>query len=75
MTPSASCIMSALDSMARGIAASAVGTLAMDAWLYRGYRHDGGDTAFAAWESSEGLTSWEHAPARPSRPSWCSRAC
>lgn len=54
--------MSALGSMARGIAASAVGTLAMDTWLYRGYRHDGGDAGFAAWESSEGLTSWEDAP-------------
>jgi len=53
---------SALGSMARGIAASAVGTLAMDAWLYRGYRHDGGDAGFAAWESSAGLTDWENAP-------------
>ena len=42
--------MSALGSMTRGVAASAVGTLAMDTWLYREYRHDGGDTAFAAWE-------------------------
>ena len=35
----------------------------MDAWLYRGYRHDGGNVAFASWESSEGLVSWENAPA------------
>ncbi len=48
--------------MTRGVAASAVGTLAMDAWLYRGYRHDGGDVAFPAWESSEGVASWENAP-------------
>src|SRR6478672_13428894 len=54
--------MSALGSMTRGVAASAVGTLAMDAWLYRGYRHDGGDVAFPAWESSEGVASWENAP-------------
>ena len=35
----------------------------MDASLYRQYRHDGGDTAFPAWESSEDLTSWKNAPA------------
>jgi hypothetical protein len=46
----------------RGVAASAVGTLAMDATLYRRYRHGGGDAAFVAWESSEGLVSWENAP-------------
>jgi hypothetical protein len=48
--------------MTRGVAASAAGTLAMDAWLYRGYRHDGGDAAFPSWESSEGLENWENAP-------------
>jgi hypothetical protein len=50
-------------SMLRGVAAGALGTLAMDAWLYRGYRRADGDAAFTAWESSEGLTSWEDAPA------------
>jgi len=35
----------------------------MDASLYRGYRHDGGNASFPGWESSEGLTSWENAPA------------
>jgi hypothetical protein len=54
--------MGAIGSMARGVAASAVGTLAMDAWLYRGYRRGGGDEAFPAWESSAGLDSWENAP-------------
>jgi hypothetical protein len=54
--------VSTLDSITRGVAASAVGTLAMDTWLYRGYRHDGGDAAFPAWESSAGLDSWENAP-------------
>ena len=49
--------------MIRGAAASAVGTLAMDMWLYRDYLHDGGETAFPAWESSEGLDSWDDAPA------------
>jgi hypothetical protein len=54
--------MSALDRMLRGVAASAVGTLAMDALLYRRYRRGGGDVAFPAWESSAGLVSWENAP-------------
>jgi hypothetical protein len=54
--------VSTLDSITRGVAASAVGTLAMDTWLYRGYRHEGGDAAFPTWESSAGLESWENAP-------------
>lgn len=54
--------MSTLDSTIRGVAASAPGTLAMDASLYRRYRREGGHAAFAAWESSEGLVGWEHAP-------------
>jgi Protein of unknown function (DUF1440) len=53
----------AIDSIVDGAAAGAVGTLVFDAWLYRGYRHDGGDAGFAGWESSAGLTSWENAPA------------
>jgi hypothetical protein len=55
--------MSTLDSIRRGVAASAVGTLALDASVYRQYLHDGGTTAFAAWESSEGVDTWEAAPA------------
>jgi hypothetical protein len=51
-----------LGSVTRGVAASALGTLAMDASLYRGYRHGGGNAAFPAWESSEGLESWQNAP-------------
>jgi hypothetical protein len=54
--------VSTLDSTIRGVAASAPGTLAMDASLYRRYRRDGGSIAFPAWESSEGLASWEGAP-------------
>jgi hypothetical protein len=49
--------------MIRGVDASAVGTLAMDALLYRRYRHDGGESALLAWESSEGLDTWDGAPA------------
>ncbi len=54
--------MSRLGATVRGVAAAAPGTLAMDASLYRRYRHDGGNAAFPAWESSEGLVSWENAP-------------
>ena len=50
-------------SIMRGVASSAVGTLAMDASLYRGYRHDGGNANFPGWESSEGLVSWDNVPA------------
>ena len=54
---------SILRSTIRGVAASAVGTLAMDVWLYRSYRQQGGDAGFPAWESSKGVMSWEQAPA------------
>ena len=49
--------------VARGVAASALGTLAMDLFLYRRYRRDGGERGFGAWESSAGLASWDDAPA------------
>jgi hypothetical protein len=35
----------------------------MDGSLYRRYRHNGGDAGFPGWESSEGVDSWENAPA------------
>jgi hypothetical protein len=47
----------------RGVAAAGLGTLAMDAWLYRDYRHEGGTEAFPGWETSADLDSWEDAPA------------
>jgi hypothetical protein len=47
----------------RGIAASALGTLSMDLFLYRRYKRDGGGSGLYAWESSSGLESWEDAPA------------
>ena len=52
-----------LRSIIRGVAAGVVGTLALDAWVYLGYRRGGGDDAFPAWETSAGLDSWENAPA------------
>ena len=52
-----------LGPLIRGTGASAVGTFAMDVSLYRRYRHDGGNAPFPGWESSDGLVSWEGAPA------------
>jgi len=48
--------------LARGLVASALGTLAMDMLLFSRYRRGGGDLGFAAWESSAGLDKWEEAP-------------
>jgi hypothetical protein len=61
--PGETVMRSALSGAARGVVASAVGTLAMDLLLYGGYRREGGSTSFAAWESSAGLESWDDAPA------------
>lgn len=55
--------MSVLSSIVRGVSASAVGILAMDTLLYRRYRDGGGRSPFLAWESSEGVDSWDRAPA------------
>jgi hypothetical protein len=52
-----------VSAVARGVAASAVGTLAMDSLWYRRYRNGGGESGFLDWESSAGLNSWEDAPA------------
>jgi hypothetical protein len=52
-----------IDRVVRGVGAGALGTLTMDLWLYRAYRDGGGGEGFAGWESSEGLVSWDNAPA------------
>ena len=49
--------------MIRGLVAGAIGTAAMDMFLFSRYRRSGGERPFAEWESSAGLTSWEDAPA------------
>lgn len=49
--------------LTRGVAAATLGTLAFDCFLYRRYRREGGDSGFADWESSAGVTGWEDAPA------------
>jgi hypothetical protein len=56
-------VMTTITSAACGVAAAGPGTLAMDASLYLRYRREGGEVAFAAWESSEGIARWEDAPA------------
>ena len=55
--------MGTLAAIGRGVQASALGTLAMDGLLYRRYHDGGGQSAFLAWESSDGLDTWDNAPA------------
>jgi hypothetical protein len=55
--------MTPLGAVARGLAAGALGTVAMDASLFARYRRGGGDGRFAPWEFSSGLSDWEQAPA------------
>jgi hypothetical protein len=55
--------MTPLGAVARGLAAGALGTVAMDVSLFARYRRGGGDGRFAPWEFSSGLADWEHAPA------------
>ncbi len=47
----------------RGLVAGAVGTAAMDAFLFARYRRGGGTSSAEEWETSAGLDSWENAPA------------
>ncbi|MDQ3763637.1 MAG: hypothetical protein M3460_19045 [Actinomycetota bacterium] len=49
--------------VARGAAAGAVGTAAMDLLWFSRYRHNGGNSGFIDWEFSAGLNSWDGAPA------------
>ncbi len=55
--------MTPLGAVIRGLAAGVVGTAAMDALLFARYRRGGGETGFATWEFSTGITSWDDAPA------------
>ncbi len=49
--------------LAVGALSGAVGTVAMDALLYLGYRREGGKDGVWRWESAEGVTSWAGASA------------
>jgi hypothetical protein len=55
--------MTPLGAVARGLLAGTAGTLAMDLFLYGRYRREGGQEHLASWEFSEGVTTWEQAPA------------
>jgi Protein of unknown function (DUF1440) len=52
-----------LGAVGRGLAAGAVGTLAMDVVLYARYRRSGGKRDFSTWEFSADISSWDEAPA------------
>ena len=55
--------MTPAGAVARGLAAGAIGTAAMDTFLFARYRRNGGDSSAWGWESSAEVTSWEEAPA------------
>jgi hypothetical protein len=55
--------MTPIGAIARGLVAGAVGTVAMDVLLFVRYRRGGGESGFAPWEFSSGLSSWDDAPA------------
>jgi hypothetical protein len=55
--------MTSVGALSRGLVASALGTLAMDAFLFSRYRRGGGDGGFGSWEFSSGIESWDTAPA------------
>jgi hypothetical protein len=46
-----------------GLLAGAIGTAAMDVFLFGRYRRGGGTTRFEEWELSKGLSGWDDAPA------------
>jgi Protein of unknown function (DUF1440) len=52
-----------IGAVARGLLAGAVGTAAMDRFLYVRYRRGGGKERPEEWEFSEDLSGWEGAPA------------
>jgi hypothetical protein len=52
-----------LGAIGRGLLAGAAGTAAMDTLLFARFRRAGGAGGFPAWETSQGLSAWEDAPA------------
>jgi len=55
--------MTPIGAVVRGLAAAAVGTLAMDLVLFARYRRGDGKSGFREWELSSGIESWDQAPA------------
>jgi hypothetical protein len=56
--------MPSVGALARGLAAGAAGTAAMDGLLFARYRRDGGTTPFTQWEFSSSVSNWAEAPAQ-----------
>jgi len=56
-------VMTPVGALARGLAAAAVGTLAMDLLLFARYKRGDGKSGFRTWELSSEIESWEQAPA------------
>ena len=56
-------VMTPVGALARGLAASAVGTLALDLVVFARYKRGGGTNSFTDWEFSADLHSWDGAPA------------
>jgi hypothetical protein len=52
-----------LGAVGRGLAAGAIGTLAMDLIWFRRYKRGGGSGRFMEWEFSSSLCTWDQAPA------------
>lgn len=52
-----------LRALISGVLAGAAGTLAMDLVWYARSRREGGTQTFGAWETADGLTKWDDAPA------------
>lgn len=55
--------MTPLRAVLAGAAAGAIGTAMMDSVWYGRYRRGGGELGPIAWDLSEGLESWDDAPA------------
>jgi hypothetical protein len=60
---SGSTTLTPIGAIVRGLIAGAVGTAAMDTLLFERYRSGGGKQGAEEWETSEGLASWDDAPA------------
>ena len=56
-------VMTPVGAVVRGLAAGTAGTLAMDLLLFARHRRGGGTSGFREWELSEGVESWDQAPA------------
>ena len=61
--PYAGAAMAVVRSSMCGLAAGAIGTLCMDLVWFLRYKRGGGESAFIAWETASGLTSWNDASA------------